>query len=195
MICVIRPEDDDHARAVGGWWRFVTNKRNRKIVEVQGRAATRTAVEAGIRGARGIAFFGHGKKKMLRGLEPLLDTDNVQLAANSIVVAVACSSADNLGKKAIRVGVRTYIGFSDKLLSIEDEDERFGAAIAEGVSILLHGGTAAKAHAAMERNLRDLINYYDEAEVYPNGPFALAIAQWDLDCLSARGDLNATVDD
>lgn len=85
--------------------------------------------------------------------QPLCFNDtNINLLKDSIVYAVACHSAEGLGKCAIQYGVESYVGYRDLLLFPVDgmrSQDMFGEIHIEFLKHLLMGETVEEADGAM----------------------------------------------
>lgn len=77
---------------------------------------------------------------------------NVNLLKGSIILAVACHSASQLGRCSIKYGVQTYIGYSDLLMFPVDtlkSQDLFGDVQLTFLKELLMGKTVQEAEQAM----------------------------------------------
>lgn len=86
----------------------------------------------------------------------LYDT-NIHLLRDSIVYAVSCHSAEQLGRCAIQYGVQSYIGYEDLLLFPVDQmrsQDMFGEIHLEFLRHLLEGDSVGEANDAM-RSMED----------------------------------------
>lgn len=88
---------------------------------------------------------------------------NVHLLKGSIIYAVSCHSAGQLGRCAIQYGVESYIGYNDLLLfpvdSMKSQD-MFGEIHLEFVKHILMGETVEEADNAMRRMEDTYIRLY-----------------------------------
>jgi hypothetical protein len=165
-LCLIRPANDVFALELGSWCGRLKSdiqKAGHSIGhDLYATTATRTAVEAAMSRARCTIFFGHGSYAELLGAGgALVDTANVTKARNSVVVAIACSSAKVLGPDAISQGVDVYLGFSEKFAWLfGDADKQFEPAAVSGVLALVRGGDAGQALAQMIAAFGNVKDYY-----------------------------------
>lgn len=92
----------------------------------------------------------------------LKDT-NVHLLEGSIIYAVSCHSAEQLGKCAIQYGVQSYVGYKDLLLFPVDNmrsQDMFGEIHIEFLRYLLSGYSVGEADDAMRRMEDTYIRWY-----------------------------------
>jgi hypothetical protein len=68
------------------------------------------------KGYNGVFYYGHGQEDRLGDILidflPLIDANNVGLFQNSIIYTMSCLSGVELGKIAIKKGVKAYFGHS-----------------------------------------------------------------------------------
>lgn len=92
----------------------------------------------------------------------LYDT-NINKLKGTIVYAVACWSAQKLGKCAINYGIESYIGYSDLLLFPSDSigsQDRYGDVHLAFLEELLMGNSVAEARARMSSMETEYIKKY-----------------------------------
>lgn len=96
--------------------------------------------------------------------QPLCFNDtNIHLLKDSIVYAVACHSAEGLGKCAIQYGVQSYIGYQDLLLFPVDQmrsQDMFGEIHLEFLRYILSGYSVGEANEATRRMEDSYIRLY-----------------------------------
>jgi hypothetical protein len=63
-----------------------------------------------------LLYFGHARRDRLGDPTTLVDVATLPYLKDSFVLALACSSSDQLGPGAVRAGVRTWIGFTRPIL-------------------------------------------------------------------------------
>lgn len=119
----------------------------------------------------------------------LRDT-NVHLLSRKIAIAIACHSADQLGKCAVAYGAKVYVGYSDLMMFPVDSlgsDGFFKDVHREFIKELLLGNTIRGANIKME-NLEDyLIRRYKRIKY-----LALPLL-WNKKNRKIIGDLDATI--
>src|SRR5207302_857176 len=95
--------------------------------DLQASRATRVLTEREIQSSMDfLVYFGHGDTDKLYAHGTLaankpaaVDTSNAHLLTDKLTVAVACHSADTLGKDAVNThSAKTYIGYDDKLFIV-----------------------------------------------------------------------------
>jgi hypothetical protein len=59
-----------------------------------------------------ILYFGHGRRDRLGDPTALIDAGNLPNLNGAVVLAMACSSSDQLGPDAVAAGARAWIGFT-----------------------------------------------------------------------------------
>jgi hypothetical protein len=63
-----------------------------------------------------LLYFGHARRDSLGDPTTLVDVATLPYLNNSFVLALACSSSDQLGPNAVGAGVRTWIGFTRPII-------------------------------------------------------------------------------
>jgi|CXWL01.1.fsa_nt_gi hypothetical protein len=100
--------------------------------------------------------------------QPLCFNDtNIHLLKDSIVYAVACHSAEGLGRCAIQYGVQSYVGYQDLLLFPVDgmkSQDMFGELHLEFLKELLKGYSVGEADDAMRRMEDTYIRLYKDTK-------------------------------
>jgi hypothetical protein len=152
----------------------------------------REAVEDCIENSDLTVYLGHGLSDCLISDERLIDDKNIAKARGSFIVAVACQSAENLGRLAVERGVVAYLGFSDDLCWPDSFSDEFGRAATSGVNVLLRGGTLEQAAGKMKTEFASLMWTF-RAFDHPDRPLALLSANWNMDYVCGRGDGQATL--
>ncbi len=99
---------------------------------------------------------------------PLCTNDtNVQLLKGAIVYTVACYSAAQLGKCAVKAGTDAYIGFQDLMLFPVDNigsQDMFGEVHKVFLNELLIGHTVGEATQKTEQYEDELISFYKKTK-------------------------------
>ena len=81
---------------------------------------------------------GHGSDNCVYGNDDIiLDDKNVNLIKGKVVHAMSCSSAKTLGKKAIEVGVKAYVGYDEPFLAPRMNDKISNPLLDETASLFL----------------------------------------------------------
>lgn len=71
-----------------------------------------------------VLLNGHGDYSYVLGdNEIIVDMSNVDILKNKVVHAMSCSSARDLGRMAIRVGARAYVGYDEPFLASRMQDK------------------------------------------------------------------------
>ncbi len=112
-----------------------------------------------------VFYFGHGSEEgdawiSADGEIRFADAENIEAAKGRMVIAMACFSGAKLAGIAVALGVRTYVGFSRRVFTIENSSE-FASAGANAISVLFGDvATAAQFAQALERNFIQLRDHY-----------------------------------
>jgi hypothetical protein len=191
-LVLIRPANDAAAIDLSNWGANlradITSAGHTLAVDLYATATARPAVDAALGGKRCVFFFGHGNPTELLGASSaLVDTANVGIARTSILVAIACSSANVLGPDAVSQGVEAYLGFSDRFVWLaRDPDRRFEPAVAAGVRELLAGNPTDDARSAMASGFQRALIFYQSAGT-TNSTLGWLSAFWDFSHLALIG--------
>ncbi len=202
-VTVIHPANDASALELSNWCRNLLSYINGGPGLGANRyagSADRTSIGGALRNAQAVLFYGHGSDAELLGASwPIIDAENIGLAAGSIFVAIACSSAKVLGPTSVKRGVTAYLGFRDRFVwvSRDPDDGCFEEAINSGVSKLIDGGTAADALDSMSSALGDIVEYYlnGEGKKSPNRAIGWLAAYWDQQHIELHGLNTARLSD
>jgi len=166
-VSIIRPTNDPTAFALGRWAppvrKAIKSSGHTLCADLRGRACTRAAFEEAVRASDVAFYFGHGEYDRLFGKASLLDAENVEVTSGRIVMAVACSSARDLGKKAVKAGALGYLGFTERLILPLKNQFALGAfrkASIAGMLCLLQGGSLKRAHSQMTQAFDKVVNYF-----------------------------------
>jgi hypothetical protein len=194
-VLLVRPANDEVASVLSNWANNLKNRPlaapNTVTTDLVGPHATRNAVEAALPGHAAVFFFGHGISTMLLGgTGAVIDKGNIALAANKAIIAIACSSAETLGRLAVRqFGVSAYLGFSRELVFFADPDHLFEQAFCAGAAALLDGRTMRTVRLNMKLALLGVANHYRQDGRSDAVMYYLA-AFWDASHICLRGDQN-----
>lgn len=154
-----------------------------------------------------IFLNGHGDRKKVLGHQNvvIMDKNNVKLAKDSIIYALACDSLEDLGKVAINKGVITYIGYKARFMIVRDPSRTsspskdnnalpFKRACNTMINALVFGNTVEKSIELTKDEYIHSIKSYGTSKDDPYGDvplirFALA---WDLEFLDFEGNPNVS---
>lgn len=115
---------------------------------------------------------------------------NISLLKDSIVYAVACHTAEQLGKCSIQYGVQSYVGYLDLLLFPVDQmhsQDMFGEIHLEFLTHLLLGESVGEANDAMRMMEDTYIRLYRQTK------WVALPALWNALHREVLGDQNATI--
>jgi hypothetical protein len=112
-------------------------------------------------------FFGHGDKDTLLDSagEPLIDKDNVSMAAGKTLVSVACEAGLELGPAAVQAGTRAHLGWNVRLLWLTRPPYKalYGEAIVRPLSLFGHGSSISEVADELQRALNKVTHHYRAA--------------------------------
>ncbi len=116
-----RPDHDDTTHYLFAWSGETmrdAEKKGLKVVDLPNKRAVRKEVEGVISkvSPNFVVFNGHGNENTVTGHnnQPIIIAgDNENLLDKKIVYAISCSSAKNLGQKAVDAGASSYTGYDD----------------------------------------------------------------------------------
>ncbi len=192
-VLLLRPANDAVAIELSGWAATLKScSTPHQFTDLTSASATRAAVDAGLPVHDLTTFFGHGAPSRLRGSPgDLVDATNVGSASRKAIIAIACSSADILGRTAISQGVAAYLGFTRKLTWLSgDPDTQFQPAFCAAPLALLNCLTMAHAETDMFTKLEEVVDYYDSGagNKSPNAAIGYLSAFGDLHHINLHGD-------
>jgi len=119
-VVIIRPKSDPVETTLSMWADLLfppgTGQPGVAVVQdLIGPKATPSAVQGTVGAADVILFFGHGTETSL-GIPTLLDKSSFSARSNQVVIAIACSSSDDLGPSiVVQNGAAAYLGFTEPL--------------------------------------------------------------------------------
>jgi hypothetical protein len=112
-------------------------------------------------------FFGHGRRDALleSAGEPLIDKDNVSMAAGRTLVSVACEAGLEFGPMAVQAGARAHLGWNVLLLWLVRPDYKtlYGEAIVRPLSLFGHGSSISEVADELQRALNKVSHHYRAA--------------------------------
>jgi len=213
LMVLTRPEHDPTTFYCSEWAKEVIDEAKRKgldYIDLKRERANKKEVEGILRDKQpGFIFFnGHGDEKTVCGHqnEPLIQIDlNEDLLKFKITYSIACSSAKELGRKAVEKGARAYIGYQDPFLFLQDrnklsrplEDEVakpfFRASNEVPISIIKNKSVKEAFQRSQESYRREIIRYRRRHGEEPGTPFILITLLGNSSSLVFHGDGDATL--
>jgi hypothetical protein len=170
-IFVIVPMDDAQARVAGQYGRQVAARfpRSTDIQIVD--ALSRAAIDRLLAHGGHVLYFGHGERdalvsRRLRwlpwGTQRLCDDKNLP-AEGRVVIAIACWSADTLGRNLTEGnGVEAYLGWPDRFAWPSGSPEPTWEAVTNAIEILAQGGTVESCGNELRAGLHKAHDHYRE---------------------------------
>lgn len=185
----------------------LAKQKNFKVVDLQGRKATRKDLEGRLKkvGLDLLVFNGHGDGKNIFGQddEPIIvKGENDQLLSGKIVYTRSCLSARELGNSAIKRGSRAFIGYAEDFIFMVDRSyttrplqdktaELFLEPSNNTVRSLLKGNTAAQANESGKNSfLRNILKLLT-SEVRKEDSDTVRYLIWDMKHQVCLGDKDA----
>lgn len=154
-VFMVAPQlDDDPGTEITVKWAIQLKESMSDLDKIQlipffGKKAVRAQVEPALKKDmenKGIfAFIDHGERDKLIGADDkaLIDNENIGLLKNKFIYAVACKSASNLGRKALKSNVAGYIGFTESFHIVPTASNTFGHCFLSGLRAIIIGRTSA----------------------------------------------------
>jgi hypothetical protein len=148
-------------------------------------------------------LMGHGSPDVLTGTslsEVVLDQENISLTQGKVVYALSCLTAERLGQQAVDAGAKAYIGFTKEYTLYMDvnraplQDPLSRSSIMPAMEImrsLYLGKTVAQAVEDGKAAFQEEIRRWQVID-RPESSFIISACEWNIDCLTALGDLQAT---
>lgn len=211
-ILVTQPEYDYTTRYVSTWAekaiQHAKKKKNNVIVLKNKRADKNIFISVVKKTNPSFIFLnGHGNSDTIHGQDdkPLIDSnDNLDFLKKTIIYALSCQSAKNLGRYCIEKGVTTYIGYNEDFIFIIDRKKRTNpkedniAALFLNASnaipfSLLKGKTTKESHynsqKAFRKTIRTLLT--SESKSYQTSTIRFLI--WDMQHQVCLGNQQAFI--
>ena len=128
IFLITRPSHDATTRYLSAWSEKIiklANKKGIQILDLKKGKANAKELESRISKMQPlfIVFNGHGSSDCITGHENrdlIRAGENEELLEGKIVYAVSCKSAGRLGPKSVRVGVLSYIGYTEDFIFAYD---------------------------------------------------------------------------
>lgn len=212
QFLITRPRHDKHTSYLYSFSKSIVQiaKENQSIrlTELEGIKANRKMVETSLSTFDPtLAFFnGHGDHQTVLGHNnlPVLDGNNIKLAKEKIVYALACDSLTTLGVLAIKEGAKAYIGYKDEFMwlgdpsksATPDKDKNsapFRRVCHFLINSLVKGIPVGTAVEKTKIEYEKLIETYGGSEDYFGDAPAIRFAlTWDLLALGLHGNPTIT---
>jgi len=178
------------------------------VTDLEGREATRANLTHAISTeSPGLVFLnGHGDKDKVCGHkdEVILDNQNILLAKDRIMYALACNSLESLGPLAVDNGARAYVGYKAPFMFVHDPTREsctlkdscalpFRRACEAMIGSLVFGRTVGESIDETKKEyIRSIRSYGDSsADPYGDTPLIRFALAWDYEFLGAEGDHSA----
>lgn len=131
-ILVTQPEYDYTTRYISTWAEKAiqhAKKKNNNVIVLKNKRADKNIFKSVVKKTNPSFIFlnGHGNSDAVTGQDnkPLIDSnDNLDFLKKTIIYALSCQSAKNLGQYCIKKGIRTYIGYTEDFIFIIDQKKR-----------------------------------------------------------------------
>lgn len=203
-----RPEHDDTTHYLSQWCKEtikLAEERGIKVLDLHREKANKEEFENKIHkfSPQIVVLNGHGNEDQVTGHQnqPLVIVhENEELLRSTIVYAISCRSAKNLGRRSVQVGALSYTGYEDDFIFVYEPDKVSRPRRDETAKLflehselfvesLLKGNSVGE---SWERSKRILKRNFITALSNKNTSTARYL-WWDLKNFSSYGDLNATV--
>lgn len=196
-LCTIRPANDSTASQLSDLCKpvLLSVKQTSHVIahDLFNTSATRQAVTQAIAGMRCVIFFGHGTVGELIAARnsPLIDSQNIGQAGNAIVIAIACSSSNQLGPDATAQGIESYLGFTDSFMWIpHDPYGLFSRAVVGAINKLLLGGSIDEVRRRLEDGFFYALEFFKtgDGRGRTNSTSGFLAAYWNQQHLDLKGN-------
>ncbi|HLD78041.1 MAG TPA: hypothetical protein VJB16_03340, partial [archaeon] len=210
-ILATRPQYDDETAYLHAWTEDVLRAARDAgfaVIDLAGKKATRTQLESHLRKQPPalVLLNGHGDSRTVFGQddEPIaIAGENHALFSSTVISALACESAQELGPACVSAGARAYIGYRKEFVFFIDTDhsstprkdplaEPFFAVSNQVPLSLLRGKTAAAALADSKATSRKHIVHLLGSKD-PESPFMLTALIDNLMNQELLGDCEARI--
>ena len=146
-----------------------------------------------------LVYLDHGCCCTLFGSDdkPIIDLKNIKLLKNKFVFALACDSANFLGKIGVaEYGVKGYLGFRDEIIipkkisGLEEYIEDYERCLLSGLmAMLVKKVDSGQCRKIIKRDITNKLSEYAKRSRYPNKehPFSRGLSDA-LTCIDLIGD-------
>lgn len=211
-VVVTRPNHDVTTRYLSTWAEAILaigREKGYRVIDLKANRARAAEVESVVEKTKPalIWFNGHGSANQVAGQdnEVLVQTDDkAAFLEGTMVYALACQSAKELGPQAVEQGARAYLGYDEDFIFVttttqqghpqQDTTARLFLEPSNHVPLaLLKGNTAAtaqdRAKGAFRKNIRALLTSITD----PETSSVLRYLVWDMQHLVVCGDPAAAI--
>lgn len=130
-LLMTRPEHDDTTYYLSSWSKEVlevAENKGLKVFDLHREKANREEVEKKLRkfSPKLVVLNGHGDEDTVAGHknQPLIRAgENDELLRSTIVYAISCRSAKNLGVKSVERGALSYTGYADDFIFFYEPEQ------------------------------------------------------------------------
>lgn len=210
-ILITRPNYDQTTSYLHHWSQALIDNatsKGAKVIDIAGPKVTRKEFESRIKKMIPdlMLLNGHGASDRLAGQdhEVILDKDNAEITKGSLVYALSCDSAAQLGPTAVTKGTKSYIGYRENFIfwterdkstqPLKDKSAELFLRPAFSVSkALLKGNTASVAISRARREFDKSIAMASSSDVQSDFSSYVRFLLWDKIHLTYSGNGNASV--
>jgi len=153
-----------------------------------------------------LMFNGHGSSNVICGYkqEVIIDINNIRLLKDTITYSLSCSSADVLGKEAIKNGTICFIGYESEFALGKDPDseasprhDKITKLFLEPSNILfsslIEGDQVNTAVIKAKKKMWENISYLNTTKSFPEAIFYAPFLFGNYICLVAHGNKEASI--
>lgn len=209
-VLVTMPKSDQTVRHLLSWTKdYISRIRNKniKVHCLEAEKANRKNVESYLKKIEPdyCHFNGHGSNQAIFGndLQPIIEEGvNEEVLSNRIVYSLSCNSAASLGKKAVKKGAISFIGYIGNFIFTTDShkhknplhDKVAGQFMKPAMLIsesIIKGNTVEQAVNKSKASFRKQIRKLLASEVSDEDAANIRFLFWDMTYLVAHGDSQA----
>ncbi len=207
---ITRPQHERTVTYLYNWSQEILNfakDNNIKFSDLKGKKANRNGVESYLtkQEPRFVIFNGHGSPNEVDGHqdEPLIiGGENEKLLKSKITYTIACDSATELGKKAVKNGCDSFIGYEGSFCFVHDSNrecnpvkdklaEPFKKTSNQIVFSILKGQTVKEAVEKSKRLSKKLIKEYSTSDAELSNKEIRFWLFWNMNLLKLLGNESA----
>lgn len=203
LVLVTNPEMDKLTRYLRVWTKKLIKQFNKKhdFIHLEQSKANQKRLHKTLekKGVECVLLNGHGANDRIAGNNPndiLIDIDSAHLLTGTVVHALSCNTAKNLGPAAIKQGAKAYIGYDEQFIAVlkdgnlsnplqDDTAALFLDPAMAAPKALLDGKSAAEAIAQAKQAYNNSIIKAFSSDIQSDNDQFIKLLLWDRNHLKS----------